>query len=162
MIGMADRPADAANTASQQSRESARARYPFMSLPAALTVLRVGTALLFMAHAAVRLAHNTIPSFALFLDNAGFPASTAIVWAITAFELGAGTAMILDRGTRYVAGAFAAMLVIGIVLIHWHFGWFVGEHGTGGSEYSVALIFALLVIAAHDASRAGRQSPSAA
>ena len=29
--------------------------------------------------------------------------------------------------------------------------WFVGEHGVGGSEYSVALLAMLLAIAAHDA-----------
>jgi putative oxidoreductase len=39
---------------------------------------------------------------------------------------------------------------VGIILIHRHLGWFVGEHGTGGSEYSVALIVMLLVLAAGD------------
>ena len=41
----------------------------------------------------------------------------------------------------------------GIVLIHRHFGWFVGEHGTGGSEYSVALIVLLLIVIADDHDR---------
>jgi len=43
------------------------------------------------------------------------------------------------------------------VLIHSKFGWFVGEHGTGGSEYSVALLLLLFLVAVDDrASRALR------
>ena len=37
------------------------------------------------------------------------------------------------------------------ILIHANLGWFVGEHGVGGMEYSLCLIVALLVIAAADA-----------
>jgi putative oxidoreductase len=36
------------------------------------------------------------------------------------------------------------------VLIHRKFGWFVGEHGTGGSEYGAALIVMPIVVAAAD------------
>ena len=45
----------------------------------------------------------------------------------------------------------AVIVAVGIYLIHRHNGWFVGEHGVGGSEYSVALLAMLLAIAAHDA-----------
>jgi putative oxidoreductase len=31
-------------------------------------------------------------------------------------------------------------------------GWFVGEHGVGGMEYSLCLLVALIAIAAHDRS----------
>jgi putative oxidoreductase len=34
------------------------------------------------------------------------------------------------------------------VLIHAHNGWFVGEHGAGGVEYSLSLSSALLVLIA--------------
>jgi putative oxidoreductase len=52
---------------------------------------------------------------------------------------------------------FGVILLVGIALIHRHLGWFVGEHGTGGSEYSVSLLLALLVIAAADRSGADRR-----
>lgn len=55
---------------------------------------------------------------------------------------------------RWLATGFIGMLLVGIGLIHWRNGWFVGEHGTGGSEYSVVLIGSLVVIAAAD--RGGR------
>jgi len=38
-----------------------------------------------------------------------------------------------------------------MVIIHWRLGWFVGEHGSDGMEYSVSLMVSLLVIAAADA-----------
>jgi putative oxidoreductase len=126
------------------------AAFPFLSLPTALWLLRVGTAGLFVAHAVVRIVLHTIPQFGIFMERQGFVPGVAWVWAITVLELACGTAMILGRGVRWAALGLFAIAGGGIVLIHRHFGWFVGEHGTGGSEYSVALMLALLVLAAAD------------
>lgn len=125
-------------------------RFAFPSLRHAVMMLRIVIALLFMAHAAVRIILGTIPQFGAFMESAGCPQGTALVWAITLTELAAGTAMI---GNRYVTQAATVLFMIaatGIILIHRHFGWFVGEHGTGGSEYSVALMAALIVVIAAD------------
>jgi len=111
-----------------------------------LILLRVGTAALFMAHALVRVMKpGSIPQFGLFLEKCGLPQGASIVWLITVFELGAGLLMALGLGTRYMAAGFGVILLGGIALIHRHLGWFVGEHGSGGSEYSVALLLALLL-----------------
>ncbi|MCC6925780.1 DoxX family protein [Novosphingobium sp.] len=128
--------------------------YPYVSRNLALKLLRIVTPLLFMAHAVVRIGPpGTIDQFALFMGNLGFPAPVAVVWAITLVELVAGTMLIAGIKVRWAASALAAIAAGGIVLIHAHLGWFVGEHGTGGSEYSVALLVMLLVIAAHDPQR---------
>lgn len=118
----------------------------FDPLRASLVVLRVGTALLFMAHASVRIANGTIPRFAGFLGDLGFPQPSIVVWAITAVELVCGTSMIVGYRVKVMAVALASIAVGGIVLIHARQGWFVGEHGTGGSEYSVCLLMGLLVV----------------
>ena len=104
---------------------------PFLSLSASLTLLRFGVAGLYMA-------------------QLGFAQALAIVWAITAFEILGGVLLMLNIKTPQVATGFFAIALGGIVLIHRHFGWFVGEHGTGGSEYSVCLMLALVVIVAYD------------
>lgn len=132
-------------------------RFPFLSLPQALAILRVGTALLFMAHAATRIANGTIPRFADYMANLGFPQSLSVVWLITAVELVAGSLMIAGYYVRYCTVGLLSIAVGGIVLIHRHRGWFVGEHGSGGSEYSVCLILALLVVAAADLARPAAQ-----
>jgi putative oxidoreductase len=124
--------------------------FPFISLQASLTVLRVVTPLFFMAHAVVRIINGTTHTFAGFLGSLGFPQPVIVVWAITVVEIVAGTLMILGFGVRYMAAALASIALGGIVLIHAKLGWFVGEHGTGGSEYSVCLLLCLLVIAAAD------------
>ena len=118
-----------------------------------MRVLRIVTAMLFMAHASMRFVNGTLPQFGAFMEARGFPHGELWVLAITGYELGAGTLLILDRGVRWAATGLAIIVSAGIWLIHRHHGWFVGEHGTGGSEYSVALLAMLLVVAAHDAAR---------
>ena len=121
---------------------------PFISLQTSLTVLRVVTPLFFMAHAAVRITSGSIPQFAGLMGSRGLPQPLALVWAITVVELVAGTLMILGLQVRLAAAALASIALGGIVIIHAQLGWFVGEHGSGGSEYSVCLLLCLLVVAA--------------
>ncbi len=130
--------------------ESRINRFPFIGLPTALVVLRVATALLFMAHSVVRIVKGTIPEFGAFMESVGFPAGVPVVWAITVAELAAGSMMIIGWRARWGAAVLFAIAATGVGLIHWKLGWFVGEHGTGGSEYSVALMVMLLVVAAAD------------
>lgn len=125
-------------------------RFGFPSLRHAVTMLRIVTALLFMAHAVVRIVLGTIPQFGAAMESFGFPQGEALVWAITLAELAAGAAMILNRYVTQAAAVLFMIAATGIALIHRHFGWFVGEHGTGGSEYSVALMAALIVVIAAD------------
>ncbi|MGL5888807.1 MAG: DoxX family protein, partial [Bacteroidia bacterium] len=114
----------------------------------ALLIMRVTLALIFSAHAVTRIINETIPQFGGFLESKGFPAGNAIVWCITILEIVGGLMLALGFMQRLLAYLFIALLVAGIVLIHAQLGWWVGEHGDGGSEYSVALIAGLLVIAA--------------
>jgi putative oxidoreductase len=129
--------------------------FPFISLGHTLTLLRAGVAVLFMLHAIVRvLTPGSLAQFGRALTHMGIPQGVAVVWALTCFEIGGGLFMIAGIRTRLIASGYAVILVTGIVLIHRRLGWFVGEHGTGGSEYSVALLLALLVIAAADTAAA--------
>ena len=130
--------------------------YPWWPLADALRLLGIVTALLFMAHASMRFVLGTIAQFGVFMEAQGFAHGQAWVLAISVYELGAGSLLLLDRGVRWAASGLAVIVAVGIWLIHRHNGWFVGEHGVGGSEYSVALLAMLLVVAAHDASRTAR------
>lgn len=125
-------------------------KYPFLSLSQSLLILRVFTAIFFMAHAIVRIMNGSIPQFGKFMTSLGFPNGEAVVWLITLYEIVAGTLLIFNRYVRLAASGLFLIAATGIILIHRHLGWFVGEHGTGGSEYSVALMVMLLVLAAAD------------
>lgn len=122
--------------------------FPFLTLKQALIVLRISTACMFLAHASVRLFNGTIDRFGGFLNTKGLVFGTPIVWGITVFEIVGGILLALGYFKRELSAGFIAMLLVGIVLIHASLGWFVGEHGSGGSEYSFILIIALIVIAA--------------
>jgi putative oxidoreductase len=123
-------------------------KFPFISLHRALILLRIAVAGIFLAHAIVRIAGGTIERFAGFLGNKGFPFALTIVWLITVYEIAGGILLIIGKLTKWISLGFILMLLIGIIIIHATNGWFVGEHGSGGIEYSFILIIALIVIAA--------------
>lgn len=123
-------------------------KFPFLSLKQSLLILRISLAVIFLVHAIVRIGNGTIPQFGGFMESKGLPFGVAWVWAITAYEIAGGVLLLLGIYTRLLAAGFIILLLVGIVLIHASLGWFVGEHGTGGCEYSFILIVALLVIAA--------------
>ncbi len=80
----------------------------------------------------------------------GFIYPELVVWIITVFELAGSILLAMGFFKKLLSGAFILLLIMGIILIHAELGWFVGEHGTGGSEYSVLLIAALFVIASDE------------
>jgi putative oxidoreductase len=129
--------------------------FPFVKSQHSLVILRIALAIFFMAHALVRLfTDGSIPGFAQYLAAKGWPFSLAIVWMITVYEITAGTLMILGKWVRWCAAGLFFIVGMGIVIIHAQLGWFVGEHGTGGMEYSLCLMVSLLVVAAFDAEKA--------
>lgn len=123
-----------------------------------LPVMRYSVALIFFLHAIVRTFNGTIPQFADYLTNKGLPLGKPLVIAITILEIGGSVMLALNYWVRQISAALFIMLLIGIFLIHAENGWFTGEHGSGGIEYSFVLMIALMVIAAsgnaqHDAAR---------
>lgn len=121
--------------------------FPFLTFTQSLVLLRISTAIIFLAHAVVRIFNGTIPRFGDFLDSKGLLIGTPLVWAITTFEIVGGALLAFNIFTKWLSAGFIILLLVGIVLIHASAGWFVGEHGTGGMEYSFMLIVGLIVIA---------------
>lgn len=124
------------------------AKFPFITTAQAIIIMRVITALIFIVHSVVRIANSTVDRFGEFLDGKGFMIGVFIVWILTAYELLGGLLLAFGIFTRWLALGFIVIIIVGIIIIHAANGWFVGEHGTGGMEYSVLLIASLLVIAA--------------
>jgi putative oxidoreductase len=125
-------------------------KYPFLILSSSVTLLRIVVAAMFMIHATVRIYSNTINQFGGFLETKGFPSGSIIVWLITIFEIVGGLLLMLGYLKKWIALGFIILLAVGIIIIHVDQGWFNGEFGTGGCEYSVTLIAALIVIASSD------------
>jgi putative oxidoreductase len=122
--------------------------FPFLTSSQSLLLFRITLPLFFVARAVTRIANGTIERFAGFLSTKGFFATTAMVWGITIYEIIGGIALAFGYYAKYLSLGFIIMLIMGNVIIHYENGWWVGEHGEGGMEYSCALILGLIVISA--------------
>ncbi len=111
-----------------------------------LVVLRGVVALIFLAHAVVRLMNGSAPGFAEFLEAKGFPLGFPLVLAISLTEITCGLLLLAGVFLRCACILLGVIVVCGVWLIHAANGWFVGEHGIGGMEFSVLLCAALLVV----------------
>jgi putative oxidoreductase len=122
--------------------------FPFINQSQSLLVFRVVVGLLLAAHGVMRLSAGTVNGFGEFLNSKGFMIGTAIAWFLTIFEIVGGLLMAAGYFVKWIAAIFIAEITMGIILVHAKNGWFVVGHQAGGVEYSVLIIFSLLVIAA--------------
>lgn len=125
-------------------------KIPFIGAPTANRILCLAVGAIFIAHGAVRIYVGTVDDFGGFLQAKGIAYGAALAWAITFYELIGGALLALGRTTRPLAILFALHQITAIILVHFKSGWFVVGQGSGGMEFSVLLIAALIAIAAQD------------
>lgn len=122
--------------------------FPFINQSQSLLVFRIVVGLLLAAHGVMRLSAGTVNGFGEFLNSNGFMIGAAIAWFLTIFEILGGLVMAAGYYVKWIAAIFIVEIAMGIILVHAKNGWFVVGHQSGGVEYSVLIIFSLLVIAA--------------
>lgn len=115
-----------------------------------LVLLRIGVSVLMMAHGFQRLYYNTVSDFGDFLNAKGFLIGPVLAWSITLFELIGGLLLALGKFTRWICFTWMIVITMGIILVHAQNGWFVVGPSTGGVEYSILLLLALITLASHD------------
>lgn len=115
-------------------------------------VLRTGLAAFFMIHAATRFTEaDYFKGLGVGLGEFGMPFAYHLGIAATSIELIGGSLLIANRFARWVALGLFGISAVGILYIHTKFGWFVGEFGNGGAEFSVLLCAICVAVAATDA-----------
>ena len=102
--------------------------------------IRAALGIMFIAHAYLKIAVFTVPGFAGFLTQTGFPAFLA--WPIILAELIGGIAILLGVYSRAVSVALLPVL-LGAVLVHAPNGWLFNAPN-GGWEYPAFLAVAAL------------------
>jgi Predicted membrane protein len=112
-------------------------------------VLRVTLAILVAAHGWARLLHDAVAPFGAWLDSLGFVIGPVIAWAVTIYEIVASVLLAAGRYVFPVCLGFAAIYLVGLVLVHMPEGWFVVGLGRNGMEYSVLLVCTLLCVGIH-------------
>ncbi len=106
----------------------------------AIFTLRVALGAMFIAHAYLKIAVFTVPGFAGFLTQVGFPAFLA--WPIILAELAGGIAILTGFYARAVSLVLLPVL-LGALLVHAPNGW-VFNAPNGGWEYPAFLAAAAL------------------
>jgi putative oxidoreductase len=117
------------------------------SARAGYLLMRLTVAALLFVHGATRLYKHDVGGFGHFLASQHVPFAQIVAWLLSLVEVAGTVALAAGFAVIPLCLWFAAELVVGIVLVHAHAGWFVVGGGTGGMEYSVLLIAALLSIA---------------
>ena len=108
--------------------------------PYGLFAIRAALGLMFIAHALLKYLVFTMPGFAGFLGQIGYP--PALAWPIVLAELLGGTAILVGFYGRWVSVALLPVLV-GALLVHAPNGWlFTAQNG--GWEYPAFLVVAAL------------------
>ncbi len=126
-------------------------QFPYLSMEHSLIIFRFTLAGLFMAHAVMRFFEpHYFHDFGDFLAQRSVPFAHAVPYIATAIEMVGGVCLIFNQFARWVALGFFGISAGGIIIIHARYGWFNGEWGEGGCEYSVALCVMSLLIAAID------------
>jgi putative oxidoreductase len=108
--------------------------------PYGVFALRVALGIMFIAHAYLKIAVFTVPGFAGFLSQVGYPPFLA--WPIILAEMVGGVAILVGFYSRYVSLALLPIL-LGATLIHAPNGW-VSSAPNGGWEYPAFLAVAAL------------------
>jgi putative oxidoreductase len=111
----------------------------------AALLLRLSLAVMFFAHAWLKIRVFTIPGTVKYFESLGVPGLLA--YLTIAAELGGGLLLLLGIGTRWVALALIPLILGTIVLVHGKNGWLF-TNKDGGWEYPAFWIVGLLVLAA--------------
>lgn len=114
------------------------------------TLLRLVLAGLIAAHGWARLLAGGVAPFGVWLESQGMPMGAVLAWGVTLFEIVGSLCLGLRRWVFPVTLGFAAIYLVGLVLVHMPAGWFVVGLGRNGMEYSVLLVVALLCVGFHD------------
>ena len=116
---------------------------PQMADYAAL-LLRVSLALMFFAHAWLKIAVFTPAGAAKYFASLGMPGFLA--YLTMAAEIGGGGLLLLGIGTRWVALALVPLMLGTIVLVHGRNGWLF-TNKDGGWEYPAFWTVGLIALA---------------
>ncbi len=110
----------------------------------AALLLRISLALMFFAHAWLKIAVFTPAGAAKYFESLGVPGFLA--YCTMAVEIGGGVLLLLGIETRWVALLLVPLIAGTIVLVHGKNGWLF-TNKDGGWEYPAFWIVGLIVLA---------------
>lgn len=119
----------------------------FISLRHALIILRIMIGIIMMAHGFQRLYYGTVGEFGAWLNSKGFMVGPGIAWFITVYELVAGLVLAIGYFKKWISLSWMIVIISGIIMVHFQYGWYVVGPSSGGMEYSFLILVCLIVLA---------------
>ena len=112
-------------------------------------ILRIGVALIILMHPLHGFSHpENLPHFGGFLSALGYPAGTALAWAVIVLQTLASLALLINRLVIIACLSHSVVICFGIVHVHAQNGWYVVGPGSGGMEWGVILLICLFSVLA--------------
>lgn len=110
--------------------------------------LRISVAIILFAHSIPGMFDGGVNAFGnLYLNEVGFaPFGLALAWAIKLSHVVCAVLLLLNKQIIVACLATIAVLITGIIMIHFKEGWFVVGGGRNGVEYNFLLIAVLVQI----------------
>lgn len=119
-----------------------------MKINSTLFWIRISLAVIFIMHSVPGIFNGGVNDFGTrYLDVIGFsPFGIYVAWLIKLSHLVLAILLILNRWLIVPIILTIFILVAGIILIHFEFGWYVVGGGSNGIEFNFLLIFVLFQV----------------
>lgn len=111
-------------------------------------LLRLAVAVILLLHSVPAIFNNGINDFGKFyLNEIGFaPVGIPLAWAIKLSHIVCALCFLFDKYVKLASLVTIAILIAGIILVHFKEGWYVVGAGRNGMEFNFLLIFVLLTL----------------
>ena len=111
-------------------------------------ILNIAVAIILFTHAIPSMFDGGVNAFGkFFLNEIGFaPLGVPIAWAVKISHLICALLLLFNRYIKIAGLVTIAVLIMGIITVHFKEGWFVVGGGRNGVEYNFLLICVLVVI----------------
>lgn len=109
-------------------------------------LLRIYLGFTFMLHGSARLYYGSVNDFGGFLNSKGLLIGVFLAWSITIGEIIGGFLLAIGYKTKYILIFHFLVVLGGIFYVHLQDGFFVVGHGRNGVEYSLLILFVILVL----------------
>lgn len=109
-------------------------------------ILRFAVAIILIMHSVPGMFNNGVNDFGnLYLNSVGFaPVGLYLAWAIKLSHVVCAVLFALNKFIKPAALLTIAILIAGIIMVHYKDGWFVVGGGRNGVEYNFLLICVLV------------------
>lgn len=111
-------------------------------------ILRIALAVILLFHSVPGMFDGGIQTFGeLYLNQNGFaPVGVPLAWAIKLSHVVCAILLVLNKYIKPASIITIAILIMGIVMVHFKEGWFVVGGGRNGVEFNFLLICVFLYL----------------